>query len=334
LLTGFSITVHGQELNWNGQLPEIAGHLKSISDKFNNYTTVLKPDKDAPEYWAGAPSIVRDDHGTFWMAARMRSPEHPRGLRGYEIRILKSSDGVNFKKVHEIHREHVPIPGFERPALLIDPITKKFKLYACGPWQGGPWSIIKFDDADDPTQFVASSARPVIQAPQKQYDRDVSVLEYKDPVIIYANGNYHCYVIGYIRGNERIFHFISADGETWNPVGDINQPVMDLTGWHNFFVRPASVLSLGIGYLFIYEGSSTTWFDPVYNIVTGIGFTFDLHHITDLTTDSPLVKSTTPGQFHTFRYSHWMIVGNEIFIYAEVANPNHSHEIRLFKIPL
>jgi hypothetical protein len=334
LLTECTTAVHGQEIKWNGQSPEIAEHLKSISYKFNDYTTVLKPDKDAQEYWAGAPSVVRDDKGTFWMAARMRSPEHPRGLRGFEIRILKSDDGINFTKVHEIHRENVPIPGFERPALIIDPITKKFKLYACGPWQGGPWSIIKFDDADNPTQFIASSARPVIQAPQKQYDRDVSVLEYKDPVVIYVHGNYHCYVIGYIRGNERIFHFTSENGENWKPVGDVNQPVMDMAGWHNFFVRPASVLPLGIGYLFIYEGSSTTWFDPVYNIVTGIGFTFDLHHITDLTAESPLIKSTTPGQFHTWRYSHWMIVEKEIFIYAEVANPNHSHEIRLFRIPL
>lgn len=328
--------VHGfaQVKEWNGQYPKISNSLKNISSKFKEYSTVLKPDKDAPEYWAGAPSVVRDQDGTFWMAARMRSPEHPRGLRGYEIRILKSEDGVNFKKVHKIHREDVPIPGFERPALLIDPITKKFKLYACGPWQSGPWSIIKFDDADDPTKFKANSAKAVIQAPITQYDRDVSVLEYKDPVIVFADGQYHCYLIGYIRRNERIFHYSSPDGENWKPVGDVNQPVMDLVGWHNFFIRPASVVPLGIGYLFVYEGSSTTWYDPVYNVVTGLGFTFDLHKITDLTPDSPLLISTTPGQFHTWRYSHWIMVGKEMFIYAEVANPNQSHEIRLFKIPM
>jgi len=321
-------------MEWEGQYPEIANSLKHISQKFDTYTTVLKPDKNEPEYWAGAPSVVRDEEGTFWMAARMRSPEHPRGLRGYEIRILKSKDGIKFKKVHEIHREKVPIPGFERPALLIDPLTKKFKLYACGPWQEGSWSIIKFDDADDPTKFVANSAKPVIQAPAKQYNRDVSVLEYKDPFIIYANGSYHCYVIGYIRRNERLFHYTSENGENWEPVGDINQPVMDLSGWHNFFIRPASVIPMGIGYLFVYEGSSTTWFDPVYNVVTGIGFTFDLHNVVDLTPESPLVMSTTPGQFHTWRYSHWMMVDDELFVYAEVANPNHSHEIRLFRIPI
>jgi hypothetical protein len=323
-----------QDFEWKGPLPKIADRLKNINAKFDDYSTVLKPDKNEAEWWAGAPSVVKDEDGTFWMAARMRSPKHPRGLRGFAIRILKSEDGVNFEKVHEIRRETVPIPGFERPALLIDPVTKMFKLYVCGPWQEGPWSIIKFEDAEDPSKFKASSAKPVIQAPAKQYDRDVSVLEYKDPFIIYADGNYHCYVTGYIRRNERLFHYISEDGENWHPVGDVNQPMMDLSGWHNFFIRPASVVPLGVGYLFIYEGSSTTWYDPVYNVVTGLGFTFDLHNVIDLTPDSPLIISTTPGQFYTWRYSHWMLVQNEIFVYAEVANPNQSHEIRPFQIPL
>ena len=325
---------NAQTNEWDGPIPKVAESLLSINKKFNEYKVILEPDKDAPEYWAGAPSVVRDENGIFWLACRMRSPEHPRGLRGYEMRILRSEDGIYFKKVHSIHREDVPIPGFERPALLIDPKTKKFKLYSCGPWQKGPWCIFKFDDADDPTKFDATTAKPVIQPPSKKYARDVSVVEYKDPFIIYADGKYHCYVIGYVRRNERIFHFTSEDGEYWQPVGDVNQPVMDLIGWHNFFIRPASVLPLGIGYLFFYEGSSTKWYDPVYNIATGFGFTFNLHNIIDLTTDSPLVFSTTPGKFYTRRYSHWMWGNGEIWVYAEVARENDSNEIRLFRIKL
>ena len=326
----------GQTNMWDGPSPEIAAQLTSIAQRFQDYTVVLEPDKNAAEYWAGAPSVVRDKDGVFWMAARMRSPEHPRGLRGYEIRILKSNDGIDFQKVHTIARTDVPIPGFERPALIIDPGTDMFKLYACGPWQQGPWSIIKFDDAATPAMIVASTAKPVIKPPERKYDRDVSVLEYKDPVIFYNDEDktYHCYVIGYIRRNERIFHFTSADGKVWQPIGDINKPVMDLSGWHNFFIRPSAVLPLGIGYLFVYEGSSTTWYDPVYNVVTGFGFTFDLHNIVDLTSSSPVAISTTPGDFFTFRYSHWMWVDEEIWVYAEVARPNNSYEIRLFRMRL
>jgi len=327
-------SAYAQNKKWDGPIPHVAESLLSVNKKFNEYKVILEPDKNAPEYWAGAPSVVRDEDSIFWMACRMRSPEYPRGLRGYEIRILRSEDGIHFKKVHNIRREDVPFPGFERPAFLIDATTKKFKLYGCGPWQKGPWCIFKFDDADDPTKFDPATAKPVIQPPKKKYNRDVSVVEYKDPFIIYADGEYHCYVIGYVRRNERIFHFTSTDGENWQPVGDVNQPVMDLTGWHNFFIRPASVLPLGIGYLFFYEGSSTKWYDPVYNVVTGFGFTFDLHKIIDLTPDSPLVLSTTPGNFYTWRYSHWMWVDGEIWVYAEVARENDSHEIRLFRIKI
>ena len=318
--------------NWDGPIPQVAEQLKTFADKFAEYDVVLKPDKDEAEYWAGAPSVVRDKDGIFWMAARMRSPEYPRGLRGYEIRLLRSEDGINFEKYHSILREEVPIPGFERPSLLIDPVTQKFKLYACGPWQEGPWSIIKFNDVDDLKEIDPTSAHPVITAPKRKYERDVTVKEYKDPFIIYADGKYHCYVIGYIRRNERLFHFTSDDGESWSPVGDVNQPIMDLNSWHNFFIRPASVLPLGIGYLFIYEGSSTQWYDPVYNIGTGFGFTFDLHNIIELTIESPLLLSKTPGDFYTFRYSHWMWVDGEIWVYAEVTNENRSHEIRLTRI--
>lgn len=318
--------------NWNGPIPKISSELLNIANKFNEYEVILEPDIDEPEYWAGAPSVVRDNNGVFWMAARMRSPKHPRGLRGYEIRLLKSVDGINFVKYHSIMREEVPIMGFERPSLLIDPITQKFKLYICGPWKDNPWSILKFNDVDDLKKIIPESAHLVISPPHKKYERDVSVSEYKDPFIIYAEGEFHCYVIGYIRKNERLFHFSSIDGETWKPVGNVNQPIMELNNWHNFFIRPASVLPIGIGYLFIYEGSSSQWYDPVYNIGTGLGFTFDLHNIIDLTTESPLLLSKTPGDFYTFRYSHWMWVNNELWVYAEVTNNNNSHEIRLYRI--
>ncbi len=323
-----------QEQSWNGPVPQISHDLVTASQNFDKYDVILEPDKNAPEWWAGAPSVVRDHNGTFWMACRMRSPEYPRGLRGYEIRILKSDDGIHFEKYHSIKKEEVPIPGFERPALLIDPETKKFKLYICGPWKGGPWSIMKFDDTSDLKKIDYFSAKVVIAPFMRRYERDITVKEYKDPVIFFSKGNYHCYVTGYIRKNERIFHFESPDGEKWHAVGDINQPILDLDNWHNFFVRPSGILPLGIGWLFIYEGSSTQWYDPVYNICPGLAFTFDLQDMTDLTPQSPFAVSTTPGHFSTFRYSSWLWVDGQIWVYAEVARPNDSNEIRLFRIPV
>lgn len=306
----------------------------SLQRYFETYDVILRPDKIEPEWWAGAPSVERGEDGVFWLACRMRSAELPRGLRGYEIRIMRSDNGAHFEKVHSIRAEDLPMKGFERPALLMDPHTKKWKLYACGPWQDGPWSIIKFDDVDSPEQFDPQTARAVIRPIEKQYDRDVMPVEYKDPVIAYADGAYHAYLIGYMRRNERIYHFSSQDSETWAPVGDPHQSVMQLTGWHDFFIRPSSLLPIGAGWLFAYEGSSVNWYDPVYNVQTGLAFTFDLRHMIDLTPDAPLLKSSTPNQhFSTFRYSDWVDVGDEYWVYAEVADQDETHEIRRFRLP-
>lgn len=332
MLSCASFVFPGQKL-WIQHVPEVAGDFGAIPQKFAQYDVILRPDKDAPDWWAGAPSVVKDKKGIFWLACRMRTAEGVRGRRGYEIRILRSEDGTHFQKIHSIPREAVPIPGFERPALLIDPVTDRFKLYGYGPWKEGPWSIIKFDDADSPAGFLPASAKPVIQATPSQDPQVPRVEGYKDPFIIVVDNSYHCFVIGVMRSAERIFHFVSNDGERWESVGHPNQSILDLAGWHDFFVRPASILPIGSGYLFVYEGSSTTWRDPVYQIATGLAFTFDLHHLIDLTPKSPLIVSTTPSsKFRTWRYSHWLHAGDEVWAYAEVEKPNGAHEIRLFRL--
>lgn len=315
-------------------LPSVGESLKHIAQRLTSYEVVLRPDKNEPQWWAGAPSVAVDSQGTVWMACRMRTAEGERGFRGYEIRLLRSADGVHFQKALSIRREDVPIPGFERPALLRDPQSGRFKLYGCGPWKGGPWGIFKFDDVLSPDQFRPSTAKLVIGPLEKAYPRDVLPEEYKDPVVVYAEGAYHCYVIGYLRRLERIYHFRSTDGEQWQPVGSPYQSLMSLSGWHDFFVRPASIVPLGVGYLFVYEGSKTDWYDPVYNIATGLGFTFNLHDVIDLTPDAPLLVSSTPSpHFATFRYTHWLPRGDELWIYAEVACPNETHEIRRYRLP-
>ena len=84
-----------------------------------------------------------------------------------------------------------------------------------------------------------------------------------------------------------------------------------------------------VGYLFVYEGSNLLWRDPVYNIATGLAYSPDLETFIDLTPDEPLLTSTTPGDYHTWRYSHWMRVGDQVFVYFEAARPNNTNEIRL-----
>jgi len=307
-------------------------NLQALRDQFSEYHTVLEPDRDLPEWWAGAPSVCVDREGVFWMACRMREGDSPRGLRGYEIRLLRSADGLSFEPVHSILREQVPIPGFERPALLYHRDTDSFSLFGCGPFDGGPWCILRFDDATEPTAFSPGSCRPVIRPQPRPEDPKLQanhVNGTKDPFVFRIGATWHCFVIAVDRV-ERTAHLVSEDGEAWRPVGQ--GPALDLGGWHSFFTRPASVLPIGPGYLLIYEGSHVSWFDPTYNVATGLAWTPDLLQFTDLTPHEPLFVSTTPGDYRTWRYSHWLWFGEALYVYAEVSRPNNSNEIRAWKL--
>jgi hypothetical protein len=300
---------------------------ESLVKNLGHYETVLEPDRNEADWWAGAPSVTRDDSGVCYLAARMRHAESPKGRRGYETRILRSEDGKQFETIHRITREDAGVPGFERPALIRDPGTGRFKLYTCAGLENG-WTILKFDDAGDPADFDAATIRPVLAA-EPGSNEFIRVQGYKDPVLHHDGAQWHMFVIGCDRV-ERIHHFTSRDGEAWRAAAF---PVLENTGWHNCYTRPASVLPMAAGCLFVYEGSTLGWHDPNYNIATGLAYTPDLETFYDLTPDAPLLKSTTPGEYHTWRYSHWMHDGDSIRVYFEAARPNNTNEIRLACVP-
>jgi len=161
---------------------------------FETYDVVLGPDRDEPEWWAGAPSVARAPDGTTYLAARMREGESDRGVRGYELCILASADGRSFEPIHSLKREDVPCKGFERPALVIEPETGAFRLYGCS--QLGPgWGIFKFDDVDDPRKLDPASAVTVIH-PVERPDGFIRPHSFKDPFVLFAEGCWQMFAIG------------------------------------------------------------------------------------------------------------------------------------------
>jgi len=300
---------------------------------------VLEPDRNETDWWAGAPSVAITKDGTFYLAARMRDAIAPRGRRGYEIRFMKSQDGISFEHVRSISKNDVArLHGFERPSLVIDPATGKYKLYGCGELGDEGWCIWKMDDATTIESIDASTAH-VVLAPSKpdfeaggaQEHHATVHVEYKDPFITMIDGRWHMFVIGFDRV-ERAYHFTSDDGELWSQEG--KTPVLQNTGWHDFYTRPACVVPLDVGFLLVYEGSTIPWHDPGYNIATGLAYTIDLVNFVDLTPDVPAFTSTTPGKYHTWRYSHWTRYENALYVYFEAARPNGTNEIRVSIIPL
>ncbi|MHA1682147.1 MAG: hypothetical protein ACTSUE_14510 [Promethearchaeota archaeon] len=312
--------------------------INSIPAFLENYKTVLEPDKDQRDWWAGAPSILKVDGGNqFIMAARMREADAPRGRRGYEIRLLDSNDGINFKKIFGITKEQAGIRGFERPSIVQDPVSGNFRLYGCGEMEQG-WGIWKLDDVDAISELDPKTLQVVLgpEIPEREQGgasehHATFRRQYKDPFITRLKERWHMFVIGFDRV-ERTYHFKSDEGITWEQVG--NHPIMDNVGWHNFFTRPACILPMKIGYILVYEGSNVNWRDPGYNIATGLAYSEDLLHFRDLTPDAPLLKSSTPGEYHTWRYSHWLEHHGEILVYFEAAKKNGSNEIRVARLPI
>jgi hypothetical protein len=292
-----------------------------------DYSVAVEPDENTPEWWAGAPSVCYTD-GVFYLALRMREGDSERGKRGYENRIYRSTDGLSYEPIKHLHRDDVGIPGFERPSLVRDPVTGKFRMYSCSGFDGN-WGIIKFEDADRPEDIDSKAWKTVLQPSTTKTDKLgwIEVEGYKDPSIFHDGETWHMVVIGYDR-LERTYHFTSDDGEDWQPVGD-GSPILDNVGWHNCFTRPACVVPMAVGYLFVYEGSSIEYRDPSYNIATGLAYSPDLRTFIDLTPDAPILKSTTPGDYHTWRYSHWMNVGTDMMVWFEACRPNNSNETRV-----
>nr|HPI74197.1 hypothetical protein [bacterium] len=52
-------------------LPDARSLSGMLADTFTAFQVILKPDSLLPEWWAGAPSVIRDPQGRFWMACRM-----------------------------------------------------------------------------------------------------------------------------------------------------------------------------------------------------------------------------------------------------------------------
>ncbi|MHA1819847.1 MAG: hypothetical protein ACTSU2_05590 [Promethearchaeota archaeon] len=369
---------HSKE--FNGKLDNFKDYLILMAQKFK---VLVEPDKNQPEWWAGAPSVILEsedeDSTSFFVALRMRTADAPRGRRGYEIRIfrikinfskylqrqnpndiLPSDFDAEIEKIKSIKRENVPqVKGFERAAIVKDPISHKFKFYGCGEMENG-WGIFKFDDVDNLEELDERTYRTVLGPQTPKYKVDaasshhaVTPIQYKDPFIIHLNSRWHMFVIGFDR-IERAYHFISPDGEKWTYANGNPVPILENTGWHNFYTRPACLIPLDIGYILVYEGSNLSWHDPGYNIATGLAYSIDLKNFIDLTDKKPLLmtiakpiisnlscskinkigeNNKVPEEFYiTWRYSHWIRSKKHIYVFFEGVNQNKTNNLRFFML--
>jgi len=285
----------------------------------SKYYRIASPPKPVEWYWVGAPSVILDENsGEYWLAYRVRNREK----RGYEVHLVKSSNGVTFKTVKIFRKEEAGLISLERPALLKDPWSGKFRIYLSGNTKDG-WSIYRLDEVEDPVDFDISTIK-VALTPSGHASEDRTV---KDPYIFVLGRIYIMLYIGSGRMHEQVHLAFSSDGINWKKYE--GNPVFKLGGWHNFSTRPMCVMPTNHGFYLYYGGSNAQWYEPVFNIQLGLAFTFDFQRFFDATPDSPLLQSPTSGKYGTLRYMDFILHEDKVFFYYEAARKDDANELRM-----
>src|SRR6266704_6469284 len=110
-----------------------------------------------PRHWAGAPSAVLDQDGTFVIAYRLRLAD-----QGVATTVIgRSPDGERLTTVCTLDRTRFGAQSMQRPA-LVRTATGGWRLYVCcAPPGSRPWHIDLLE-ADAPAGFAAAPARTVL----------------------------------------------------------------------------------------------------------------------------------------------------------------------------
>jgi len=291
---------------------------KPIIPDISKYSVIAEPIKSEEWYWVGAPSALYDvDSDEFWLAYRVRSKEE----RGFKLVLAVSKNGVNFNSVKVFYKNDVNLYSFERPSLVKDPFTGRFRLYLSGD-VGKGWRIFVLDDVDDPRDFDISTLK-IVLSPSSNARDNRSV---KDPYVFTVGGLYFMYYIG-AGVREEMYGAYSYNGLDWNKFEE--NPILERGGWHNYYTRPSNILDLDGVFQVFYEGSNKDWYQPVFNIQTGYGISFDLRKIYEVTLDKPLLSSPTGNLYETIRYMDSVIVDDKIYFYYEAARRDNSFELRV-----
>lgn len=301
----------------------------------SDYEVIRSAPKKKENYWVGAPSIFQDRSNTIWLTYRIRSPEE----RGEEMRIARSGDGYDFEDIKTIHKKDLGAKSLERSSLLEDPRTGNFKLYlspdpdyyAADPQALG-WHIVKLEDVLDPANFDPSTAK-VVLSPEGVGSESGPV---KDPYVINLGWKFYMFYTAKDGGGERPHLATSIDGENWSKQKKMN-PLLKRGGWHDFHTRVACVLPKEQGFIVYYEGANRRWYQPMYNIQTGIATSLDLKEYTDVSPDEPILKSPATSEpnpesrvdYRTLRYMDYALKKNKILFYYEAVNQKGAFDLRV-----
>jgi len=265
------------------------------------YHLVAPAPAAGPQKWAGAPSAVRHDDGSFTLAYRVRD-------NGDGVVIARSDDGERFETIAAISSREMGLGMTERPALIRT--ETGWRMYvSCGDERGHNWWVGLLE-ADSLENLSKSEVRSIFPSTETIWP--------KDPIVQRRADGWHawicCHLADILGEEDRMTtaYATSDDGLTWNWHGEV---LAGRSGkWDARGARMTAVLPDGRA---AYDGRASAaenWFER-----TGLalsqpgGFTFAAIGDEPVATSRYLEVVPVPGGFR---------------IFYEALLPDESHELR------
>jgi len=274
---------------------------------------VVPAPSGGPGNWSGAASAVLVD-GTFWLTYRVRRPLSEG--RGVTVAVSRSSDGVVFEQVAEVHRDAFGCESFERPVLVPVP-GLGWRLYLSCATPGSKHWWVDSLTAATPEELPAGHQQVVLPG-----SADVAV---KDPVILRGDdGAWRmwlcCHPLAEVGHEDRMTTRLltSADGLEWTDRGEV---LAGRTGrWDARGARVTTVISerpLTV----LYDGradAGSNWHET-----TGVARWDGLRLVAD--DEDPM---TSPFSDGAWRYASAVpLPDGRTRFYVEAARPDGAHDL-------
>jgi hypothetical protein len=285
-------------------------------------TVVVPAPGDGPGFWAGGPSAVLADDGTYWLAYRLRRP-HGDG-RGYANVIARSDDGVTFETVDVLHRDEFDCSSLERPALVALPDGSWRVYVSCATPDSFHWRVDAVDAAD-PSGFSTGPARTVLPG-------DPASVAVKDPVVKLIDGTWHlwlcCHPLDLPDDTDRMHtdYGTGPDGLTW----ELGATVLAGTPgrWDQRGARMADIVHRDGHWAAYYDGRATKEQNAEERTGIAVG------PAPDRLTPTGDVVGTGPDGTDSLRYASVVeLPDGGMRLYYETSRRDGAHDLRTEYVP-
>ena len=274
---------------------------------------VIPAPGEGPGNWAGASSAVLVD-GVFWLTWRNRRPLSDG--RGVTVNVARSTDGVRFETVTEVHRDQFGCESLERPVLVPLP-EGGWRLYlSCATWDSKHWWVDSL--TADTVEGLPDGHRQVVHPGS-------DAVAVKDPVVERIDDGWRmwicCHPLTEVGHEDRMTtrYLTSTDGLEWHDDGEV------LAGrpgrWDARGARVTTVVTHD-PLVVLYDGradAESNWYET-----TGVA----RWDGTRLVADPEAAPVASPHSDGAFRYASAVALPDgRIRYYVEAAREDGAHDL-------